>query len=295
LPETGTWSSYYIIKAGRELRQRCIAEGVKLVFTRAAIGSGTPADPAAINTMTGLIAYEKDVIIKKSYALEENHLCIVRVDNTGYTQDVFMTEVGIFARGEDQADSEAILYGYAYNVDGYVLIPQQTSITNLKYLKSPWTPISAFPPISRSSMMAVPSLSATLIWTICRTLSTLPWQNKVNIVTPEIYDLPLINGFAATPSAKYWKTQENIVTITFRIGKGGVEIPAGVHQIGLLPEGFRPSVESRGTIISYPTVTIPGLSWISSDTGIINIQIGSNIAANAQASIAGQILCVAAY
>ena len=132
MPETGTWSSYYIIKAGRELRQRCIAEGVKLVFTRAAIGSGTPADPAAINTMTGLIAYEKDVIIKKSYALEENHLCIVRVDNTGYTQDVFMTEVGIFARGEDQADSEAILYGYAYNVDGYVLIPQQTSITNRK-------------------------------------------------------------------------------------------------------------------------------------------------------------------
>jgi len=132
LPETGTWSSYYIIKAGRELRQRCIAEGVKLVFTRAAIGSGTPADPAAINTMTGLVAYEKDVIIKKSYALEENHLCIVRVDNTGYTQDVFMTEVGIFARGEDQADSEAVQYGYAYNPDGYVLIPQQTSTTNRK-------------------------------------------------------------------------------------------------------------------------------------------------------------------
>ena len=132
MAETGNWSPYYITDAGRALRQLSIAEGKQMVFIRAVIGTGKPADPATIDEMSGLVAFAKDVIIKRSYAIEANHLIIVRVDNSGYTQDVLMTEIGVYAKIDDQEDNQAILYGYAYSLDGYVLIPAQTSNTNRK-------------------------------------------------------------------------------------------------------------------------------------------------------------------
>ena len=132
MAETGNWSPYYITDAGRALRQLSIAEGKQMVFTRAVIGTGKPADPATIDEMSGLVAFAKDVIIKRSYAIEANHLIVVRVDNSGYTQDVLMTEIGVYAKIDDQEDNQAILYGYAYSLDGYVLIPAQTSNTNRK-------------------------------------------------------------------------------------------------------------------------------------------------------------------
>ena len=132
MAETGNWSPYYITDAGRALRQYSIAEGKEIAFNRAAIGTGRPADPSTIDGMSGLVAFAKDVIIKRSYAIEANHLSIIRVDNTGYTQDVLLTEMGVYARTSDQEDNQAILYGYAYALDGYVLIPAQTSVTNRK-------------------------------------------------------------------------------------------------------------------------------------------------------------------
>ena len=132
MAETGTWSQYYITNAGRALRQKSIAEGKKIVFTRGAIGTGTPADPSDVGGLSGLLVYVKDITIKTSFAIDANHLMVARIDNAGYAQDVLMSELGIYAKIDDPDSPQEILYGYAYTLSGYILIPMQTSATNHK-------------------------------------------------------------------------------------------------------------------------------------------------------------------
>ena len=127
---TGYFGLYYITEAGRNMRQSVIANGKAMVFTRAAIGDGKPVDAMAVDGMTGLVSYIKDVIIKKSYTLDANHLHVVRVDNERYPKDVMMTEMAVFAKYSDQEDDREIMYGYAYISSGYILIPAQTGETN---------------------------------------------------------------------------------------------------------------------------------------------------------------------
>jgi len=246
MAETGVWSKYFITQAGRNLRQSCIAEGKRLVFTQAAIGTGIPSDPAGINTMTGLVSYATDVIIKKSYAIEENHLCVVRVDNSGYTQAVPMTEVGVFARSEDQADSQAVLYGYAYNLGGYVNIPAQTSLTNRKIYEltlDTYLGIATDIEIVYDGSTLFVSHADLDDWILAHQsdpgLHADLWAelgDKANVPEVEWYYPELLNN--ATSELFRYRKEGNVVYLEGWIGNVSVGT-----LFCLLPEGFRPSTE----------------------------------------------------
>ena len=58
---------------------------------------------------------------------------------------------------------------------------------------------------------------------------------------PQKFSLPLADDWVRVNAAEYWKTQEGIVVVTFRVAKtNGAAISAGINHVATLPEGFRP-------------------------------------------------------
>jgi len=113
--------------------------------------------------------------------------------------------------------------------------------------------------------------------------------NKANIQAPQIFDLELINGFQKMDYAVFWKTQEDIVTLTFKIGFQGADIPAGTHIVSVLPEGYRPKTYlSHGSGTTFPHVEQPILIWIGSG-GYLNIRVQNAIPAFEGASVCGTL------
>lgn len=71
-----------------------------------------------------------------------------------------------------------------------------------------------------------------------------PWSQWVQLVTatsPWVYDLPVAEGLGGWGyGSKYFKTQENVVTLNVNVSiLDGVPV-TGVTPIGTLPVGFRP-------------------------------------------------------
>lgn len=213
MPESGQWSDYFITKAGRAFRQKCIAEGKTPVFTRAAIGSGKPAFISGIDNLTSLVSYETDVILKKSYAHEDNHLCIVRIDNAGYTQPILMTEVAVFAKCEDVPE---LLYGYTFNMDGYVLIPAQTSVTNRKVYE-----MTLDTCLSRSSEIQIVYDDASL-W-----ISHEDFNDFISSWIPTEYLATVTHEFDYDPVLMLERSRAGIGTMPFGHGAfGGAPTPS---------------------------------------------------------------------
>lgn len=75
----------------------------------------------------------------------------------------------------------------------------------------------------------------------------------VNVATatpPQVFDLPLAEGWTAHRASKYFKTQENVVTVYFQVH---TDSPAsGEVAIATLPAGFRPQATIGGTGYSKP-------------------------------------------
>lgn len=91
------------------------------------------------------------------------------------------------------------------------------------------------------------------------------WKQISTTTSPQRYDLPLNDGFSANGTCKYFKIQENIVNLS-----GGVSgsFPSNQDtQIGILPEGFRPSGTCRRDAVAnastaYIEIRADGSVWI---------------------------------
>lgn len=86
------------------------------------------------------------------------------------------------------------------------------------------------------------------------------WKQIATATPPQEFDLPLAEGWTAWKPTKYWKTQENIVTVVICIRAS--ESHESGSKIGTLPAGFRPAsnIEVPATIGSYSTGTVQIMS-----------------------------------
>ena len=66
-------------------------------------------------------------------------------------------------------------------------------------------------------------------------------SNKADKGPPQVYDLPLTDGFSVWGVCSYFKTQDGIVTVNVNIGSTPVTSAGNEAVIGNLPEGFRPT------------------------------------------------------
>lgn len=84
------------------------------------------------------------------------------------------------------------------------------------------------------------------IWYTVQVQAGLDWKwlawNQISTATPpQKFSLPLADDWVRVNAAEYWKTQEGIVVVTFRVAKtNGAAISAGTNHVATLPEGFRP-------------------------------------------------------
>lgn len=68
------------------------------------------------------------------------------------------------------------------------------------------------------------------------------WERITTDVPPQKFSLPLADGWIRVNAAEYWKTQEGVVIVTFRVApENGAAIDTSPHTIAMLPEGFRPN------------------------------------------------------
>lgn len=68
------------------------------------------------------------------------------------------------------------------------------------------------------------------------------WKQISTATPPQKFSLPLADGWVRVNAAEYWKTQEGVVIVTFRVApENGAAIDTSTHIIATLPEGFRPN------------------------------------------------------
>lgn len=66
-------------------------------------------------------------------------------------------------------------------------------------------------------------------------------SNKADKTPPQKYSLPLVEGWVRVNSAEYWRTQEGLVVVIFRVAREDKQsLAPGNHQVATLPAGFRP-------------------------------------------------------
>lgn len=110
------------------------------------------------------------------------------------------------------------------------------------------------------------------------------WQKIATATPPQKYTLPLADGWVRVNAAEYWKTQEGIVIVPFRVAReNGAEINTSTQIIATLPEGFRPPSDVTPHIAVSTMVVGSGgdrdaVAWVNS-SGNIYAQASSSIPA----------------
>ena len=112
-------------------------------------------------------------------------------------------------------------------------------------------------------VISPPSDNTPISARIARTDDGTHWTSKylATCETPEVHELPLVNGATAEKSCVYYKTQENLV-----IGKLSLQASAAAYQeipVAVLPEGFRPPQDFPFIVASCARkgVTWEGTGW----------------------------------
>ncbi len=105
---------------GKDLLARAVIGGEALTFTKVELGKGVPNGD--YEELTGLIEPFKVLAITSTAKLEGGSYRIrAAFSNSGITEDTYLREIGVFARGEDGVE---ILYSYCYT-DTPDLIPTE--------------------------------------------------------------------------------------------------------------------------------------------------------------------------
>ncbi|WP_297239272.1 phage tail-collar fiber domain-containing protein [uncultured Flavonifractor sp.] len=105
------------------------------------------------------------------------------------------------------------------------------------------------------------------------------WSEWIPIPTatpPQRYVLQLADGWVRVNAAEYWRTQEGLVIVTFRIARsGGAEISAAPHPIATLPEGYKP-VGYAAHVAASTMTAVPAVVWVGDD-GVIYASAAQDI------------------
>ena len=114
-------------------------------------------------------------------------------------------------------------------------------------------------------------------------ISENPWSNwfpLANATPPQEFDLPLADGWIRVNAAEYWKTQEGVVIVTFRVApENGAAIDTSSHTIAMLPEGFRPNGYTPHIAVSTMnpgTEIYDASAWVD-NTGAIKARTRTSI------------------
>lgn len=102
----------------------------------------------------------------------------------------------------------------------------------------------------------------------------LEWQRIATATPPQIFNLPLVDGFSnfENVTSAYWKNQFGEATVILQAEK---EQPINDGEIAAyLPAGFRPSAPQRFLCLG-PTLRRPGFLYVDPD-GSIKISFGGN-------------------
>ena len=84
--------------------------------------------------------------------------------------------------------------------------------------------------------------------------------------SPQKYPLQLQDGWVRVNAAEYWRTQEGVAVVTFRIAReGGAGLEPGIRLVATLPEGYRPAGYTPHTVASPMSQSGPIVIWISED------------------------------
>lgn len=107
-----------------------------------------------------------------------------------------------------------------------------------------------------------------------------PWHSIVLTTPPQKFSLPLAEGWVRVNAAEYWKTQEGVVIVTFRVApENGAAIDTSTHIIATLPEGFRPNGYTPHIAVStmnLSTEIYDASAWVD-NAGAIKAQTRTSI------------------
>lgn len=115
------WSNFDLTDDGLAMRQKAIAEKKVIDFAYAMIGQGKPESPDQVYSMKSLIMPAIRVPVRRSVARETTHYLDIFIDNKDVRDEIFCTEIGVFAKFDDAEEYK--LYGYTYAIKGYEQIP----------------------------------------------------------------------------------------------------------------------------------------------------------------------------
>lgn len=106
--------------------------------------------------------------------------------------------------------------------------------------------------------------------------ATIRWGRIPVATPPQRYVLQLADGWVRVNAAEYWRTQEGLVIVTFRIARsGGAEISAAPHPIATLPEGYKP-VGYAAHVAASTMTAVPAVVWVGDD-GVIYASAAQDI------------------
>lgn len=116
--------------------------------------------------------------------------------------------------------------------------------------------------------------------------------NKVDVGTPQAYDIPLINGFERVTSCIFFKIPNGLAVATFRVKLRNWEaIPAGDYIIAELPPGFRTKYLYHESGIAAGSSATVGLTMRGG--GLIGMGTTQAVPAGGGASFAGTLVYLA--
>ena len=171
----------------------------------------------------------------------------------------------------------------ATNPGGYTWYDSQNlmgagtgALFDLHVLALPY--MSAGQSIVQELTCTYPTTSAgiTLIRTYYPPTGWTIWVRQATATPPQRYVLQLADGWVRVNAAEYWRTQEGLVIVTFRIARsGGAEISAAQHPIATLPEGYRP-VGYAAHVAASTMTAVPAVVWVG-DNGVIYASAAQDI------------------
>lgn len=118
-----------ITSAGSALIARSLAEGKPIVFVRGELGTGEAGTESvdALAARTALIAKYADADVTKRSNQGTTLVVSAQFWNTNVQQPVYIREIGLAARLEDEQDADAVLFSYLTFGSHPDLIPEGTA------------------------------------------------------------------------------------------------------------------------------------------------------------------------
>lgn len=120
------FSNMVVAESGKTMYAKAIS-GKTIKFTQARVGSGTPT--GSIESLTALVEEVGTGAITEINVTDGKAVMTVEVSNEDFTEQLKITEIGLFAKivNEDGTEEAEALYAYCYAMEGTDVIPPITN------------------------------------------------------------------------------------------------------------------------------------------------------------------------